>query len=419
MKHNTLISLLALTGATLALTGIPSQAQQSSRVMKQQDNKLPVSWDWNVLGKAPKTYEVPRELDLERPGLRTLFYEGLPYKGHPTKVFAWLGIPDHKPGEKLPAVVFIHGGGGTASDSAVKLWNARGYVCISIDDAGSYPNAKERPDFGGPRGNGECFEQVNDDPHEQWMYHAVADVALANSLLRSLPDVDPNKIGITGLSWGGVVTGVVAGVDNRFKWAAPVYGCGYLEDSEFFKPVLAAFGTEKWIGLWDPQQYLPRAKMPMLWIAGTNDDYFQMPEWQKSYRLPSGKRTITLNWRMVHAPWEGEGPKEIAAFADSIVRGGEPLPRVETPQRTGAQIQVPIVSRSPIVKAELTYTADTGAWSKRDWKIVPAAIAPGSKGRTTISGALPPGTRVWYVRVEDSRGLKVSSSHEELGEPIP
>ncbi|MBC7808614.1 MAG: acetylxylan esterase [Akkermansiaceae bacterium] len=400
----------ALTGHTHCV-----RAQSPSpKVVKP----LPVSWDWAVLGKAPKTYEVPKEWEADRPGVRALLYDGLPYKGKPTKVFAWLGIPDHKPGEKVPAVVFIHGGGGTADDNVVNMWVKRGYACISIDDVGSYPNAKEKPDIGGPRGNGECFEQVNDDPKEQWMYHAVGQIALANSLLRSMPEIDANKIGITGLSWGGVVTSVVAGVDHRFKWAAPVYGGAHLEDSEFFKPVLAAFGTEKWIGLWDAQQYLPHAKMPMLWITGTNDDYFQMPEWQKSYRLPQGPRTILLNWRMVHAPWAGSDPKEIEVFADSIVRGGEPLPRVGTPKRTGTRVTVPVESRSPIVKAELTHTADTGAWSKRDWKIDQVTVTPDAKGRTTVSGTLPTGTRVWYVRVEDSRGVKVSSDHEELSAPL-
>jgi len=34
------------------------------------------------------------------------------------------------------------------------------------------------------------------------MYHAHADTMLANSLLRALPEVDANKIGVMGVSWG-------------------------------------------------------------------------------------------------------------------------------------------------------------------------------------------------------------------------
>jgi len=41
---------------------------------------------------------------------------------------------------------------------------------------------------------------------DQWMYHAVADTVLANSLLRSFSEVDASKVGLMGISWGGVIT---------------------------------------------------------------------------------------------------------------------------------------------------------------------------------------------------------------------
>ena len=48
------------------------------------------------------------------------------------------------------------------------------------------------------------------------------DVILAHSLLRSWPRVDPERIGLTGISWGGYLTCIATGVDNRFKFAIPV-----------------------------------------------------------------------------------------------------------------------------------------------------------------------------------------------------
>ncbi len=53
------------------------------------------------------------------------------------------------------------------------------------------------------------------------MYHAIAAVVLGHSLLRSLPEVNPGQIGITGISRGGVLTCAAAGVDNRFAFAVP------------------------------------------------------------------------------------------------------------------------------------------------------------------------------------------------------
>ena len=64
---------------------------------------------------------------------------------------------------------------------------------------------------------------MNDADEDQWVYHAVAAVIRANSFIRSLPDVDPERIGITGVSWGGFLTCIAASIDDRFKFAAPVY----------------------------------------------------------------------------------------------------------------------------------------------------------------------------------------------------
>ena len=80
-----------------------------------------------------------------------------------------------------------------------------------------------------PVGGG--FHQIDQPIEDQWTYHAVAAVILANSLIRSFPQVDPNRIGVTGISWGGYLVCIVAGVDHRFKFAAPVYGCGFLGEN--------------------------------------------------------------------------------------------------------------------------------------------------------------------------------------------
>ena len=64
-------------------------------------------WDMKKLGVAPKW----TVLDRPAPGdIKAVFYTGLPYKGNPTRVFAWLGIPKLKPGEKDPGIVLVHGG---------------------------------------------------------------------------------------------------------------------------------------------------------------------------------------------------------------------------------------------------------------------------------------------------------------------
>ena len=47
---------------------------------------------------------------------------------------------------------------------------------------------------------------------------------------------------ITGISWGGITTTIVMGIDYRFKFAAPVYGCGFLYQCQtYFKNVFRMF----------------------------------------------------------------------------------------------------------------------------------------------------------------------------------
>lgn len=65
---------------------------------------------------------------------------------------------------------------------------------------------------------------------DQWAYHGVADILLANSLLRSMEKVDERRIGLTGISWGSVLSCIAAAVDTRFQFLIFVYGCGWVED---------------------------------------------------------------------------------------------------------------------------------------------------------------------------------------------
>src|SRR5689334_13356583 len=116
-------------------------------------------WDVEALAKAPAV--TPAE-GFEADGLRALFYEGVPYRGAPTRVFAWYGAP--KVEGKVPAMVLVHGGGGTAFADWAKLWTSRGYAAIAMDLCGCVPrkgkSGWERLEQGGPPGWG-GFEQID------------------------------------------------------------------------------------------------------------------------------------------------------------------------------------------------------------------------------------------------------------------
>jgi len=377
-----------------------------------QSNPPVALWDLNRLNQAPK-WQV-----LERPKadrVRAISYDGLPFGGKSTRVFAWLGIPDIKPGEKVPAMVLIHGGGGTAFEEWVRLWMDRGYAAIAMDTCGQVPVGNYgkwvRDEQGGPPGWG-GFDQLDWPRDDQWTFHAVADAILAHSLIRSLPEVDPARTGVTGISWGGYLTCIVAGIDRRFKLAVPVYGCGCYRDTVFganlagLRPEQAA----RWMEWWDPSAYLGNAEMPFLWVTGSNDFAYTLDALQCSYRLPKGPRSLCIRLRMPHGHGgAGENPLEIRVFVDSILKGGAELPAVIKSGREGASAWVVYGSKTPIAKVELNYTRDTGRWQDRQWQASPA-----SRDGTRFTANLPEGTRVYYFNLFDERDCVVSTEHVEL-----
>ena len=380
------------------------------------ETKLP--WNWADLAAVPRTFETPPNAE---PGVRTISFEGLPYQGKPTRVFAYYGAPSRRGTEKLPAMVLVHGGGGTAYAEWVRMWNAHGYAAIAMDTVGTIPEAATEPkktwnpdrrrhEFSGPAGWGD-FAHVDLPPQDQWTYHAVAAVVRAHSLLRSFPEVDPRRVGLTGISWGGYLTSIVSGVDSRFRFAAPVYGCGFLgEDSAWLKD-FANLGPQRaqhWLDLWDPSQYLGRTKMPTLWVNGTNDFAYPPPSWRKSYRLTKGPRTLAYRVRMPHGHLDGARPAEIFQFADAILGHGARPPRITAQGTEKGRTWVRFKGPTPVAKAELAFTQDTGKWQTRKWETMPAELKGGR-----ASALVPDGSRAYYLNLFDAQGRVVSGEYAD------
>lgn len=112
--------------------------------------------------------------------------------------------PDLKPGERRPAIVFVHGGPPRQMMPAyhymqfyhwayaINQWLAnKGYVVMSINYrlGIGYGHSFQRPQNTGANGESEY-----------------QDVLAGGKYLQTRPDVDPNRIGIWGLSYGGLLT---------------------------------------------------------------------------------------------------------------------------------------------------------------------------------------------------------------------
>ena len=134
-------------------------------------------------------------------------------------------------GKKLPAVLYLCGhsnqgrdGNKTHYQDHGRWFAEHGYVCLVVDTL--------------------QLGEVAGDHHGtyrlgKWWWHSrgytPAGVECWNAVraidyLVSRPDVNPDKLGVTGISGGGATTVWVAAADDRVKVAVPVSGMSDLED---------------------------------------------------------------------------------------------------------------------------------------------------------------------------------------------
>ena len=366
--------------------------------------------------QAPKVHEA--EGFKPEGTVRAIFYDALTWQGKPTRVFAWIGLPAKREG-KVPGMVLIHGGGGTAFKEWVQKWNDQGFAAISIAVEGQTDvnenkvkgrSSWARHAFAGPARDG-TFADTKLPLKEQWMYHALADTMLANSLLRSLPEVDASKIGVMGISWGGVITSTVIGLDDRFAFGIPTYGCGHLFDAENHWGK-ALHDNEGYQQVWDGMNYAERVKMPVLWLSWPQDAHFPLGCQAEHYRKTPGPRMVSLISKMGHSHPAGWNPPDSYAFAKSVVETGKPWGSSSSAKTLSGTAIAVFHSTKPITRAVLVSTTDKGFTGTRKWVETPAMAASGGGG-TTASAPLPAGTTAWYINAYADK-LTLTSDYQEI-----
>ena len=352
-------------------------------------------------------------------GAEAIYFEGLPWKGRPTRVFAWLGLPQNR-GGKVPAIVLVHGGGGTAFREWVEKWTEHGYAAISIAVEGQTDEAEQVPvgarrswkrhAWPGPRRDG-IYADSTEPLRDQWMYHAVADTVLANSLLRSLPEVDVGNIGLMGISWGGVITSTVLGIDSRFAFAIPTYGCGHLFDSDNHWG--EALGSNRlYREVWDPMVRMDRVRTPVLWLSWPGDGAFPLDSQAACYRSAPGPHMVSLIPDMQHSHRAGWTPPDSYAFADSVVGSGEPWLAQTKSDLIAGSVRVEFTAAKPLDDALLVWTSDSGFTGFREWKYSPAELSRDDE-IWLVTADLPDIATAWFVNVR-SDGLTASSDYHEV-----
>jgi cephalosporin-C deacetylase-like acetyl esterase len=378
------------------------------------NNKKTVSSDKNLLWDLDQLYKPPKMKWFKHEGpIYSLVYQGLPYKGKDTEVFAYYatpgtlsGVPDSD--KNLPGIVLINGSSGHAEEGWVKLWAGAGYAALSIDLLGCGPNTAPLP-TGGPQVSYQSLGGPDTDYLDfDWNYHAVAKVILAHSLLMDFKEVDPNRTAMEGNSLGGQIACVVASLDNRFKAAVSVYGCGYLYENGLFADKLAKMQEaqrNKWIQSFDPSNYLSSITIPMLFVTGATDWCYPLDIYVKSYRLVKGSRNICMFPFLFHGG-SGYLVKEMPMFIGHYCRNSAPLPTLSHPEIINGQVLVKDKSYTRLSNALLHYTTDKGPYPTRKWYSREITTIVGS---TIYSEKPPVNTSAWFITVTDEHNANVSS----------
>lgn len=350
-------------------------------------------------------------------GVRSLLFKSVDYKGKPTEVFAYYSDPDMLTGKsskkKFPGIVLLHGGGGKAYQEWVEKWAAEGYAAIAIDFAGKDGEGNLLKNPGPAQEAEEMFESISKGPlKDVWTYHSVASGILAHSWLRSQPQVDSAMTFVTGISWGGYLTCIVASVDNRFKAAVPVYGCGYYGESDVFKNNLNELSNEnrqKWLQYFDPSTYLPNTQVPFLFINGNKDKNYNLVPFIKSYSLVKvGNRRICYKPDMRHSHPDGWEPLEIRSYFDHLAYGYADSPTLGHINIKNTAISASYSSPVSIASARFYYTTDTLSTNEnRKWESIKAVV---DKGNKKISSIMPEGGfKYGFFYIKDHRSVTASS----------
>jgi hypothetical protein len=118
-------------------------------------------------------------------------------------------LPQRK--EKVPAVVVLHILGGDFPLSRL--------FCSALASRGVAALFVKMPYYGPRRAAGDPRRMVSKDPREtvEGMTQAILDIRRAAAFLASQPEIDPDQLGVFGISLGGITGGLAAAAEPRFK----------------------------------------------------------------------------------------------------------------------------------------------------------------------------------------------------------
>jgi dipeptidyl aminopeptidase/acylaminoacyl peptidase len=230
----------------------------------------------------------------------------LTWKSDAFRVQGWLMLPkDYDPARKYPLIVEVHGGPAAALEAR---WGTNGGLNATAFSALGYfvlmPNPR------GSFGQGEAFTQAN---RKDFGYGDLRDILAGVDAVVAKYPVDPNRVGLTGWSYGGFMTMFAVTQTNRFKaavsgagianwqsyygqnsidqWMIPYFGASVYDDAAVYAKSSAI-------------SFIKQAKTPTLVVVGDRDGECPAPQ---SFEFWHALRDQHVPTQLVVYPNEGHG----------------------------------------------------------------------------------------------------------------
>ena len=204
--------------------------------------------------------------------------------------------PDFQQGRKYPAILRIHGGPVSQFTADFNFdWQyfaARGYVVVAANPRGS-------------SGRGEAYSMAI---YADWGNKDVEDVLAAVDYAVAQGIVDPDRLGVGGWSYGGMLTNYTIASDTRFKAAT---------SGASISDILAGYGTDQyareyelelgppwkntdvWVKVSYPFLHADRIRTNVLFLCGSKD--FNVPL-LNSEQMYQALRSLGLETQLVIYP---------------------------------------------------------------------------------------------------------------------
>ncbi|MGA9240740.1 MAG: S9 family peptidase [Silvibacterium sp.] len=231
--------------------------------------------------------------------------ESVEWKNDGFDVQGWLLYPgNYDPVRKYPMIVMVHGG---PSSAVLPRWPGIGFGGAPFSALGYFvfmPNPR------GSYGEGERFTQAN---RKDFGYGDLKDILAGVDAVTAKLPVDPQRVGITGWSYGGFMTMFAVTQTDRFR--AAVAGAGisnwqsYYGENSIDQWMIPFFGATVYD---DPAVYakssainfIKRVKTPTLVVVGDRDGECPAPQ---SFEFWHALRDQKVPTKLVVYPNEGHG----------------------------------------------------------------------------------------------------------------